>query len=418
LLGEKYSSTRAFPATVLRIVLDDSPHVASAANLKSCQESSPEMHNQEALTAGHAGSKPRRYRFIIAVLSVGSLAITVAGCAPGSPAQPQISTAQPTAQATVSAAPSATPTVSALPPAPLTPEPPRLFGDDGTCESIIPTTTMSNIVGTDMTLDSILSDSDFTTTILGGISCYWNQSNLADGSRSVAMAVFPAAGPLPSTKDSQKCHDGVWCNASLAVNGYWFTWTVGESADVKVSAVAAASKALAKALRARAKAAGPATAFHYPAGSWSPTPDCARIAKTTGVLSTIGEPKWVLANRGPTGMSFTAPSVVAAIVYQTPEGCGWGPTHDGGPGFDFQIYPGGAWYASRLATQPGMEFVTIPGTTYALRQLDETGRITTVDSFDGVNWLRMSCGSDEIYARNVGLIPSILAELDKRPAAS
>jgi hypothetical protein len=267
-----------------------------------------------------------------------------------------------------------------------------------------------------MTLDPILSDGDLTTTILGGISCYWHQSDLADGNVSVAMAVFPATGPLPASADSQKCHEGVWCDASLTVDGYWFTWAVGESADVKVSTVAASSKAIAQTLRARAKAAGPASAFHYPVGSWSATPDCARIATSTGLLATIGEPTWVEANRGPTGKSFTAPSVVSAIRYRTTEGCRWSPAGDGGAGFDFQIYPGGAWYASRLVQQSGMEFVTIPGTTYALRQVDENGRITTVDAFDGVNWLRMGCWSDEDCAQKVALIPSILAELDTQAA--
>jgi hypothetical protein len=385
------------------------------------------MNSPVAVAVGHARSNARRARYVVAVLAVGTMLTTVAGCAPASPAQPQISTAQPTAQPPVSAAPSATPTVSALPPAPLTPEPPHLFGDNGTCKSVMPLASITEIAGEDMTLsptDFSVGGDIFDARILGGISCYWYPTDTSDGGLNVALAAFPATGPLPSSRDSQKCQStdvgnnltSVSCSASFTVDGYWFTWAMGDSGHVSSSDMSAKSKALKTALRAQVTEAGPAAAYSRPAGSWPAKPDCAAIAKATKLLSTLGEPTWKLVDRGPTGMAFTAPSSVSAIFFQSAAGCKWGERQDDWPSFDFQIYPGGAWYASHLETQPDMSFVTIPGTTYALRSEDEFGGSIFIEAFDGVNWLRMWCGSEDEYARDVALIPSILAELDKQAA--
>jgi hypothetical protein len=355
------------------------------------------------------------------------MVVALAGCAPASPAEPQISTDQPTAQPTVSITPSATSTASALPPAPLAPEPPQLFDGNGTCKSVVPLATITEIAGADMTLQPTY-DTDggdnFDARILGGISCYWYPTDISDGGLNVALAAFPAQGPLPSSRDSQKCRSSdygnnltsVSCSASFTLDGYWFTWAMGDSGHTSSSDVSAMSKALKAALRERVTEAGPAAAYTRPAGSWPAKPNCAAIAKATALLSTLGEPTWKLVDRGPTGMAFTAPGSVSAIFYQTAAGCRWGERQDDWPSFDFQIYPGGAWYASQLETQPRMSFVTIPGTTYALRSEDETGRNISIEAFDGVNWLRMWCGSEELYARNIALIPGILAELDKQAA--
>jgi hypothetical protein len=307
------------------------------------------------------------------------------------------------------------------------PEPPQLFGGNGTCKSVLPLATLTEIAGADMTLQRTyygVGGDNFDATILGGISCYWYATDISDGGLNVALAAFPAKGPLPSSRDSQKCRSSdygnnltsVSCSASFTLDGYWFTWTMGDSGHVSSSDMSAKSKALKTALRAQVTEAGPAAAYSRPAGSWSAKPNCAAIAKATKLLRTLGEPTWKLVDRGPTGMAFTAPSSVSAIHFQTAAGCRWGERENDLPSLDFQIYPGGAWYASHLETQPGTTVVTIPGTTYALRSEDETGRNISIEAFDGVNWLRMWCGSEEDYARNVALVPSILAELDAQAA--
>jgi hypothetical protein len=300
--------------------------------------------------------------------------------------------------------------------------PPSIFGANATCESVIPLAQLSELAGGTMELEpsySDLSGYDFDIAILGGINCYWHAVDGEAGGANVALAVLPAKGLLPATPDEQKCtttkgddYSSASCSASFSVDGYWATWVWGESPKGTAKKVSTKSTALKTALRTRMKTQGPAAAYTPPAGSWPANPDCAAIAKETSLLTALSEPKWKLVDRGPTGMSFTAPSVVAAITHHTRQGCRWGKEANDWPSFDFQLYPAGAWYASVVTALPGMTEISISGATYALRQTDDTGKVSSIEVFDGVNWLRMWCSSEEEYAQDLALIPGILAELD------
>jgi hypothetical protein len=372
-----------------------------------------------------AWANPRKtLRRSAALVTLAAVALTLAGCAPSTPAStPRASTASATA------VPS-TPATST--PAKYTPAA-QVFG--GACDAALSDAQVGVALGTSMAKsaldESIATPESSAAAVIGGLECDWRHDASAT-SAQLQIDVIPSAAAAPPTAAAPYCYgsdggtsgqgscrfsSGGTASASGTASGSWISGVVYTQAGSTNAVALAAAKRL---ITQFAKNAASSVAFvpaAAVAGVWSHSMTCAGLAGKSQVSAALTGTGMVVAPSN--GTPEQPAGHLSALTAAGYVGCSWAkpgridPAAAGTVGdFEIQVLPGGAWAQAQVAAEPGATKVDIPGVGSAV--LVNSDNMVMLNVFDGPNWLTlMSNSTTPVDLSYGGVAAALVASLNE-----
>jgi hypothetical protein len=269
-------------------------------------------------------------------------------------------------------------------------QPAQVFGGD--CSAMFTDAALSEALGQPVTQLDWQQGVDPESLLVeqaGGIHCYWGTSNTAGG--LYVLALPAAAATVPEEAECVGTMLGnSSCPVDVTVNGIRLSGVVtaendGAGSPERVVAVEALFTA-----NANAAAAG---VLPTPiAGAWTNPADCAHVAETVDWVALGGTPVVPDDTMGT--------DVYASAVERELRGgrvLGW--CYFFSPGVNvapaFWAVGGGAWARDAVLAQEGATVIDAPGFDLVVETPVDGG--STIDIFDGVNWLRSDLRGPETY---------------------
>jgi hypothetical protein len=262
--------------------------------------------------------------------------------------------------------------------------PPPALAFDGSCESVIDDSTLSDLVGATVVRQTAeQSERVLAVAVLGGLDCSWVDES---GEAYIWLDVLPVAGleerAAHAEEGSPQCYGGdvpeQRCTFSAVVGGYWFSGIVGVAAGSGESALDAIDALSAR--LAETAAGTPAVAATHPIGIWGSELDCASFGSTVDTAGILGSP--FAADTGSLGGEVT-PGFIGALDEVGDVPCVWAAAGDA-RWFTSEVLPGAGWAITEFAARDGAASVTVDGALEAIA-LSPGGDVTNVYATDGTN---------------------------------
>ena len=319
-------------------------------------------------------------RFLPRLVAVAGVLILLAGCTPAPQVWPDTDPSEVA--------------LALVPPA-------RAFHGD--CERALPADALTAAFGTPLTLVDTSALPDVLPMLSGGTSCLWNS---ADGVTVSALFLPAEAVSYPPVDGcGSLAYSGTpTCALEATSNGIrmsGFVHRIGQS-DAAVLAEDAAKVVDLFTANAVTDEAAPVPAPVE--GAWPTPANCDEVLAGVDFAKALGvTADFALGQSAGSGVPYP-PAEVALWNDGQPPVCGINKTSDDFRRWDFEVFGGARWMADQVALRPGAVEVEVPGLELVYKTNVGT-EYSTVDVFDGVNYLRVSgLDMEGTYPAIVGMV--------------
>lgn len=258
----------------------------------------------------------------------------------------------------------------------------------GICDRAFGLDDLGAAFGTPLVMVDTTASPSLLPVLSGGTTCLWNS---ADG--VTVSALF-----LPSEAVDYTPLDGCGeisyyntpgCFLEATSNGIRLSGFVHRAGLSDTDALAVDAARLVALFTENATEEESAPVPNPVVGAWPTPADCEAVLAGVDFAAAFGvDAEFALGQSAASGVPYS-PAEVALWNDGQPPICGINKTSDDFHRFDFEVFGGARWMAEQVALRPGAVKVEVEGLELVFKT-DVGTEYSTVDVFDGVNYLRLS----------------------------